>query len=282
MGKGTIIGIIVGFGALILGFVLEHGDVMSLFLLSPAIIVLGGTAGALMVSYSVSDVAKIPKLIKTAASTPKQTLQETLSTIHELSVRIKKEGLLVLDQVVREEEFAKKNDPLLVKGLTMLMDGMDKNVFRDILENDVYIDDQIKKREIALFESAGGYSPTLGIIGTVLGLIQVLANMSTPEELAKSIAVAFVATLYGVCFANLLYLPIASKLSLRLKMEKIEKDMIIDGLLAMNDFENPTAIKERLTPYLRLQATGKSAKKDDSTKAEVKEVSPGHEQTSRR
>lgn len=282
MGKGTIIGIIVGFGALILGFVLEHGDVMSLFLLSPAIIVLGGTAGALMVSYSVSDVVKIPKLIKTAASTPKQTLQETLSTIHELSVRIKKEGLLVLDQVVREEEFAKKNDPLLVKGLTMLMDGMDKNVFRDILENDVYIDDQIKKREIALFEAAGGYSPTLGIIGTVLGLIQVLANMSTPEELAKSIAVAFVATLYGVCFANLLYLPIASKLSLRLKMEKIEKDMIIDGLLAMNDFENPTAIKERLTPYLRLQATGKSAKKDDSANAEVKEVSSGHEQTSRR
>ncbi len=276
MGKGTIIGLIVGFGALITGFVLEHGDIMSLFLLSPAIIVLGGTAGALMVSFSVNDVINIPKLIKTAATTPKMSLQATIEQIYELSIKIKKEGLLVLDQIVRDEEFIKENDPLLVKGLTMLMDGMDKNAFRDILENDVYIHEQLKKREIALFEAAGGYSPTLGIIGTVLGLIQVLANMSTPEELAKSIAVAFVATLYGVCFANLVYLPIAAKLSLRLKVEKIETDLIIDGLMAMNDFENPTAIRERLTPYLRLEMSGR--KQDKNNNSETKEVSSVNEQ----
>ena len=280
MGKGTIIGLIVGFGALIAGFTLEHGDVMSLFLLSPAIIVLGGTAGALMVSYSVSDVVKIPKLIKTAASTPKQSLQDTINQIYDLSVRVKKEGLLILDQIVRDEEFIKNNDPLLLRGLTMLMDGMDKAAFRDILENDVYISEQLKKREIALFEAAGGYSPTLGIIGTVLGLIQVLANMSTPEELAKSIAVAFVATLYGVCFANLVYLPIAAKLSLRLKMERIETDMVIEGLLAMNDFENPTAIKDRLLPYLRLQTTGKSPRQESGKDVEVKEVAAVNEQKS--
>ena len=278
MGKGTIIGIIAGFGALFLGFTLEHGNIMSLFLLSPAVIVIGGTMGALMISYSVNDVTKIPKLIKAAASTPKQSLQETLTQIYDLSVRVKKEGLLILDQVVREEEFIKKNDPLLVKGLTMLMDGMDKSTFRDILENDVYIDSQLRKREIAMFEAAGGFSPTLGIIGTVLGLIQVLANMSTPEELAKSIAVAFVATLYGVCLANLLYLPIAAKLKLRLNLEKIEKDMIIDGLLAMNDFENPTAIRERLTPYLRLQQNSKAAKKQNTDTAEVKEDAAVNEQ----
>ena len=277
MGKGTIIGLIVGFGALVLGFIMEKGNIMSLFLPSPAVIVIGGTIGALMIAYSVGDVAKIPKLIKLAATNPSQSLEKTLSTIYDLAVRVKKEGLLILDQIVREDEFVKGNDPLMVKGLTMLMDGMDKNVFRDILENDVYIDEQIKKREIAMFEAAGGFSPTLGIIGTVLGLIQVLANMSTPEELAKSIAVAFVATLYGVCLANLVYLPIAAKLKLRLNLEKIEKDMIIDGLLAMNDFENPTAIKERLLPYLRLQQTGK-AKKESADNAEVREGTAVNEQ----
>ena len=112
-----------------------------------------------------------------------------------------------------------------------------------------------------MFEAAGGFSPTLGIIGTVLGLIQVLANMGTPEELAKSIAVAFIATLYGVMFANLIYLPIASKLKLRLKLQIQEKAMIIDGLLAINDLESPIAIRERLVPYLLFEKNGKPTKK---------------------
>jgi chemotaxis protein MotA len=257
VGKGTIIGIIVGFGMLILGFVLEKGNVLSLFLLSPAIIVLGGTCGALLVSYSVGDVAKIPKLIMEAASEMKVSTQETMDTILDIATKVKKDGILTIEKMIHEEEFIKKNDLLLNKGATLLLDGLDKQLLRDILENQVYVLEQSKKREISIFEAAGGFSPTMGIIGTVMGLIQVLADMSSPEELAKSIAVAFIATLYGVCFANLLYLPLANKLKLRLKTLSLNWNMIIDGILAVNDFESPMAVKERLLPYLAFQREGK-------------------------
>ncbi|MEL7610211.1 MAG: MotA/TolQ/ExbB proton channel family protein [Bacillota bacterium] len=260
MGKGTIIGLVIGFGALILGFILEHGNVLSLFLLSPAVIVIGGTIGALLISFSVADVAKIPKLLGEAMSEPKTSLQTTMDLVLELASKVKREGMLVLEQVTQDENFKAKSDPLLVRGLTLLMDGLDKSVLQEIFDNDMHIFEQLKKQDIAVFEAAGGFSPTLGIIGTVLGLIQVLANMGTPEELAKSIAVAFIATLYGVLFANLIYLPIAAKLKLRLKLQSQEKAMIIDGLLAINDLESPIAIRERLVPYLSFEKRGKAAK----------------------
>ncbi len=252
MGIATIIGIVFAFGALILGFVLEHGDIMSLFLLSPAVIVLGGTIGVLFVAFSVQDVLKIPVLIGRAMSNPKVDLQGTMDTIIDIAVQVKKSGMLILDQMVRDPDFIRRNDPLMVKGLTLLMDKLDKEELREILENDLRVEEQIKKKDISIFEAAGGFSPTLGIIGTVLGLIQVLANMGTPDELAKSIAVAFVATLYGVVFANLVYLPIANKLTLRIKIERVTKEMIIDGVMAINDFESPIAIRERLVSYLKM------------------------------
>ncbi len=269
MGIATIIGLVVAFGALITGFVLEHGDIMSLFLLSPAVIVFGGTIGALLISFSINDVTKMPMLLLRAASTPKMSLQKTINTILDLAVKVKRGGILILEQTIRDPAFEKDNDPLLIKGLTLLMDRLDKEVLREILENDLRIEEQIKHKDISIFEAAGGFSPSMGIIGTVLGLIQVLANMGTPEELAKSIAVAFIATLYGVCFANLVYLPIASKLKLRMKLERIEKEMIIEGVLAINDFENPTSIRERLLPYLKFQGKkGKEATKDVSSSNE--------------
>jgi chemotaxis protein MotA len=270
MGIATIIGLVMAFGALIAGFVLEHGDIMSLFLLSPAVIIFGGTLGALLISFSINDVLKMPLLLLRAASTPKMSLQKTINTILDLAVKVKRGGILILEQTIRDPAFEKDNDPLLIKGLTLLMDRLDKEVLREILENDLRIEEQIKHKDISIFEAAGGFSPSMGIIGTVLGLIQVLANMGTPEELAKSIAVAFIATLYGVCFANLVYLPIASKLKLRMKLERIEKEMIIEGVLAINDFENPTSIRERLLPYLKFQQgkKGKDATKEVSSSNE--------------
>lgn len=259
MGIATIIGLVLGFGALVGGFVMEHGHIMSLFLASPAVIVLGGTFGALFISFSLSDILKVPKLLGKAFSNPRMDLQGTMDTIIDIAVQVKKSGMLILDQMVREPTFIAKNDPLLIKGLTLLMDKLDKEELREILENDLRVDEQIAKNEASVFEAAGGFSPTLGIIGTVLGLINVLANMGTPEELAKSIAVAFVATLYGVVFANLVYLPIANKLKLRVKLERVAKEMIIDGVMAINDFESPIAIKERLNSYLKFSG-GKKEK----------------------
>ncbi len=268
MGIATIIGIVFAFGALVMGFILEHGDLMSLFILSPGVIVIGGTIGVLFIAFSVQDVVKIPVLIGRAMSNPKVDLQGTMDTIIDIAVQVKKSGMLILDQMVRDPAFIKQNDPLLVKGLTLLMDKLDKEELREILENDLRVEEQIKKREISIFEAAGGFSPTLGIIGTVLGLIQVLANMGTPEELAKSIAVAFVATLYGVVFANLLYLPIGSKLTLRMKMERVTKEMVIDGVMAINDFESPIAIRERLNSYLKFNGKKAQAAKEAGADSE--------------
>lgn len=253
MGKATIIGIILGFGAVILGFIMEKGNVMSLLLPSPAVIVFGGTIGAVMVSFSVKDVTSMIKLIKEATKDPKQSLPETLELIVGFATMVKREGILSMEKVLEEEGFKTKHDTLMVRGLTLLMDGLDKQVLKEVLDSELYVFEQVKKREIAVFEAAGGFSPTLGIIGTVMGLVQVLSNMSSPEELAKSVAVAFIATLYGVMFANLLFLPIANKLKLRLKSQQMEKEMIIDGILAINDFESPMVIKERLMPYIAFQ-----------------------------
>lgn len=262
MGIATIIGLLLGFGAILGGFFIEGGSPDMLIQVSPIIIIFGGTFGATFISYSISDIMKIPSLLGKAFSNPKMSLGETMETIVDLSVKAKREGILVLESVVRDEAFAKKNDPLLVKGLNLLLNRLDTAVLREILENDLHVHELIEKRQISIFEAMGGYSPTMGVIGTVMGLIVVLAGMSeggTTDSLVHGVGVAFIATLYGVLFANILYLPIANKLTLRLKQEMLGKELIIDGVLAINEFENPMAIRERLLPYLKY-AGGKDVK----------------------
>jgi chemotaxis protein MotA len=260
MGRGTIIGLIVGFGMLILGFILEGGNIMALFLLSPAMIVFGGTLGAVMVSFSLSDVAKIPKSLRDACSTPKMTLMDSLNSILDIAAHVRKDGILSVEKIVSDTEASKDFDPLLKQGANLLLLGLDRPALREILDSELYVFEQVKNREISLFEAAGGYSPTMGILGTVMGLIQVLSNMSEADELARHIAVAFIATLYGVAFANLIYLPVANKLKLRLSALRIEKELIIDGLLAINELESPTVIREKLMPYLGIRE--KAGKKE--------------------
>ncbi len=262
MGKGTIFGLILGFGAIIFGFVLEKGNVGALLLLSPAVIVFGGTLGAVMVSFSVKDVVSMPKVIGSATKNTHIKLKETMDEILGYATIVKRDGLLSLEKVTTEEGFRESHDQLMSRGLMLLMDGLDNELLKDVLENDLYLFEEVKKREIAVFEAAGGFSPTMGIIGTVMGLIQVLGNMESAEELAASIAVAFVATLYGVCFANLLYLPIANKLKLMLKMLRLEKEMIIEGVLSINNVESPIVIREKLEPYLQMLEKKKETNKE--------------------
>ncbi len=251
MGKATILGIAIGFGMILTGYVLDKGNIASLFLLSPILIVIGGTAGAVIVSFSMDDIKKIFPLVKQSMSEPNISLERTMQTILGLAAKAKREGLLVLEETVQDQEFVRKNDPLIVRGILLLMQGFAEDALLDILDQELYIFDQIKKKEISMFEAAGGYSPTMGIIGTVMGLIHVLANMGTPEELAKAIGVAFIATLYGVMTANLLYLPIANKLKLQYKLARIDKQLIVDGVISINNGYSPMEIKERLSSYLQ-------------------------------
>ncbi len=253
MGITTILGIIVGFGAIIIGFLMDHGQLSALVSISPLMIVLGGTIGALMISFSLKDVTKIPKMFASACKSPKRSLNTSLELLVSLATSVRREGILCLERLMGDGTIDKKQDPLLQRGIMLLLDGLDKQALKGVLDSEVYIFEQLKKREISVFEQAGGFSPTMGIIGTVLGLINVLANMSTPEELAKSIAVAFIATLYGIAFANLLWLPLANKLKLQMKIQSIEKELIIEGILSIHEGENPTIIRERLKPYVAFE-----------------------------
>jgi chemotaxis protein MotA len=269
MDISSILGILFGFGMLILGFALEKGNMGSLFLMSPAIIVFGGTLGAIMLSYRLKDVLNIPKLIIQACRAEKSSIPTLIDFLVMLSESARKDGLLSLERVLEAEQEKNTVDPLLVRGTIMVIDGTDINEIRERLETEIYVYEMVKKVQASIFDSAGGFSPTMGIIGTVMGLIQVLSNMDSAEKLAKSIAVAFIATLYGVCFANIVYIPIANKLKLQLKFYKLEKEVIIDGLCAIRNGENPKILRERLSAYFQIDA--KTNNKDGDKKKKEKE-----------
>lgn len=248
MDLSTILGIVVGFGMLITGFVMEGGEVGALFLLSPAIIVFGGTLGALMISFTMKDIQSIPRLLKDSMTLHQSNEDTLIKEFEKLSEISRKEGLLSLENAIAGEE-ANQFDPMLKKGIRMVVDGTDLEFVKNMFETEMYVKEQVKKNEAAIFEAAGGYSPTLGIIGTVMGLVHVLGNLTSPEALSKSIAGAFIATLYGVCFANLVYLPIANKLKLKMKQARLEKELIMEGVLSIQAGENPTIIREKLSAF---------------------------------
>jgi chemotaxis protein MotA len=248
MELSTLLGLILGFGMLLFGFLLEGGELHALFLLAPAIIVFGGTIGALLVSYNMKDVKKLPRLVKSTMTAHKSSEDELIDAFVRLGESARKEGLLSLEGIV-DKEYGSKFDPMLKEGVKMVVDGTDAELVKSMFENQLYIHDQLRKNEASMFEAAGGYSPTMGIIGTVMGLVHVLGNLSSPEELSKSIAGAFIATLYGVCFANLVYLPMASKLKQKAKQEAAEKQLIMEGVLSIQAGENPSIIRRKLQTF---------------------------------
>jgi len=245
MDISTIVGLIVGFGALIIGFVLEGGHLGALFLLAPAIIVFGGTFGAVIASFPLKDIKNIPVWLKIAFTEKSYGALEAYETLVRFAEKARREGLLSLEQELENVE-----DKFTRQGMQLVIDGTDPDITRQILESNIAVMEKRHKIGISVFESAGGYSPTLGILGTVMGLVHVLGNITDPESLSKSIASAFLATLYGVCFANLLYLPIASKLKQRDKMEVASMEMIMDGILSIQAGENPSILKEKLKTHL--------------------------------
>lgn len=245
MDIATLIGIILGFSALIIGFILEGGHISALFLLPPAIIVFGGTFGAVIASFPIKEIRKIPQWLKIAFTEQNYDVLENYERLVRFAEKARREGLLSLEQEMDEVE-----DDFIREGMQLVIDGTDPDITREILESNIAVMEKRHKVGIDVFEAAGGYSPTLGIIGTVMGLVHVLGNLSDPDQLSKSIAGAFLATLYGVCFANLLYLPIATKLKQKDMMEVAAREMIMDGILSIQAGENPSILKEKLKTHL--------------------------------
>lgn len=243
----AIVFLIIGFMSAIMTFVLEGGHIQHLLEATAALVVIGGTIGATGLSVPMHLLKNLPGCLKVAFTAKPANLEVTIEYLKEMANKARREGLLSL-----EEEISSKKDmnPFLLRGLLMIVDGVDPETIREILDTQI---DMIKKRHkenIHIFETAGGLSPTMGIIGTVMGLVHVLGNLSNPDTLGPSIAVAFIATLYGVALANLVYLPIASRLKMLNESEVTEKQLMEEGVLSIIAGENPNLMVEKLKVFL--------------------------------
>ena len=242
---GLIIGIAMGFGSVLTGMLLEGSSPMSYVVVSAFIIVIGGTLGATMASFGLHAVKKIPASVKRAMLHKSVDRTIAIKTLVRFAEKARREGLLVL-----EDQLNTTNDEFLRKGVQLVVDGTDPELVRDILQTEVDSFAAEEAHMAAMWAGMGGYSPTLGIIGTVMGLVMVLGNLSDPMSLGPAIAVAFVATFYGVSTANLVYLPIGGKIKMCLQDEVSSKELMIEGILAIQAGDNPRIVEEKLLAYL--------------------------------
>ncbi|WP_315066879.1 motility protein A [uncultured Clostridium sp.] len=241
----TILGVIFAFGCIILGYVLSHGSILALLRGASALIVIGGTLGATTISFPAKTVKKLPKVIALAFKQRNIDLQQHVVYFKEVSIKTRKDGLLSL-----ESELTSDLDPFIKKGLQMVVDGIDPSSVKSILNTKL---ENLSSRHedcIEMLTAAGGYAPTMGIVGTVTSLVIVLANLSDAAKMGGEIASAFVATLYGLGTANLFWLPVASKLREMNKEEIIEKEMIIEAVLLIQEGVNPNTLVSKLCSYL--------------------------------
>lgn len=241
----SILGIIIGFAAIIGGNFLEGGGLGSLLNGSAALIVFGGTLGAALLQTPKRHLKRAVHILPWVFNPPVTSFPDGIRHITRWATAARKDGLLGLEEVAARESnrFAKK-------GLELLVDGNEPEVIRRVLETDMYVEEQRDLDAIKFYESMGGYAPTIGIIGAVMGLIHVMNNLADPATLGPGIAVAFVATIYGVAIANLVFIPVANKLRLCVLEITQYRELIIEGLIAIADGENPRMIEIKLNGYL--------------------------------
>ncbi len=241
----TSAGLVVGFGLILLGQALEGGSVRSVVQWTAALIVLGGTLGAVMVSFTMHDLWKAVQSLRTIFIDSYQPADDTINQIVRLATKARRHGIISL-----EDELDNRADVFLRKSIGHAVDGAKPQTLRDLMEIEIVNQEEHDEAPSRVFEAAGGYSPTMGILGAVLGLIQVMGHLNEPDKLGGGIAVAFVATVYGVGFANLIYLPFATKLKLRARRTAKRRELMMEGVLAIQDGLNPRLIEEKLRGFL--------------------------------
>lgn len=242
----TIVGLITGFCAIFLGQLFEGGDFTTLLNLPAFIIVLGGTLGAVMIQTPYATLKLAFKILPWVFMPPSLPFDEYKDYMIGLAKKARQSGLFSL-----EEDLEKETNPIIYKGLEMLVIGIEKKALRELLEKEVSRIESKNMRAAHVFDSMGGYSPTIGILGAVLGLIHVMRNLSDPSMLGPGIAVAFVATIYGVGFANLIFIPVASKLKSYIARQDYFYEMIIEAFIGIANGENPTVLNMKLSSFGR-------------------------------
>lgn len=247
MDKISIIAIIGGISAIVGGQAMEGGNISSLLQLTAFLIVIGGTVSAVMLQSTARQFLTGMKMLRWIFVTPPNMHDERINEVINWSKGARRGGLLSLESYVSSQQ-----DPFTQKALQMLVDGTDPDTIRAIMNVELSMFEHSRKQSARIWESAGGYAPTMGILGAVLGLIHVMQNLGDPSKLGGGIAVAFVATVYGVGSANLLFLPIANKLKHIIAGEIAMKDLIVEGIIAIASGENPRIIESRLRGFIAM------------------------------
>lgn len=244
MDKTSFAGLFIGLSVIIAGHLFEGGNLGSLIQPTAFLIVIGGTLGAVMLQSPLAVFKEGMAMVKWVFFPPAIQPDKLIADIVRWSNISRKEGLLALEAQIRAQR-----DPFFAKGLQLLADGAEPARLREVLEVEIGAQEARLKSAAKVWESAGGYSPTIGIIGAVMGLIHVMENLSDPAKLGSGIAVAFVATIYGVGAANLIFLPIAKKLMANIASVIILREMLLDGLTGIANGDNPRIIESRLQGY---------------------------------
>lgn len=245
MDKASVGGVLLGLVGIIGGLLLEGGRVSQILQPTAAMIVFGGTAGAVLVQFPLAVVLTAIGRLAGIFSEPKTGFEAVIDRLVNYANIARRRGIASLD-----DELPQVKDPFMKKVLTLAVDGTEPQELRKIAELDLDNELEREERFPQVFESAGGFSPTVGIIGAVLGLIQVMQHLDKLDEVGRGIAVAFVATIYGVGAANLLLLPVAGKLRIRLREEQIQKEMVLEGVIAILGGMNPRMLRNSLHSFV--------------------------------
>lgn len=242
-------GVIMAIGVVVIGQVLEGGRIQSLVQPTAALIVFGGTLAALLVSFPAVTLKRTATAIWQAFVFEPPLMRTLADELTQLALRSKRRGMMSLEMVAAETP-----DKFLGRALSLATDGLPPEAVRRAMETDNRVTEDVDEEAARVLESAAGYTPTLGILGAVLGLIHVMENLSAPSKLGSGIAVAFVATVYGVAAANLLFLPLASKVRNVARLHAVRREMVLEAVLAMMQGIHPRQLEEQLEAYTQVHA----------------------------
>ena len=241
MDWASLIGLILVLGGIVVGQAIEGGSLSSLVQPAAFVIVVIGTIGAVLLQSRMPTFIRGVKLLKWVVNMPQDTSKKNVQDAMIWSVVARREGFLSLEKYMDSSK-----DPFIGKGLRLVIDGIDPVRLREILEIDISFYEMEQRQAIKIWDAAGGYSPTIGILGAVLGLIHVMENLTDPSKLGSGIAVAFVATIYGVGLANLFFLPVANKLKEIVGREVVRREMLADIFYSIAQGDSPRIVEERL------------------------------------
>ncbi len=267
MDIATLAGLLIAMAAILGSELMEGAHLAALFRPSALILVVGGTIGAVVLSFGMKDLSGIGSVLKMVFKDKKRDPLGTIDNLVGYADKARREGLLSLQEAMDAGE-----DPFLARGLNLVIDGAESDLVRGVMETELISEEKRTHTGAGILETAGGYAPTMGIIGTVMGLVKVLGNLEDSSKLGGAIAVAFLATFYGIFTANILWLPMGAKVKRRAAEDLLIKEIIMEGVLSIQNGENPRILREKLMAFLSPGARSgeeSSSGKDESGEGEA-------------